>query len=461
MATASTSELLRDLKGRLITPDDADYDQMRTVYGGGFDSRPSLIARVADDTDVVRVIRHAREAGLELAIMSGGHSFAGHSTTDGGILLDLRDMKALDIDTEQRTIWAETGVTSGDVTRRAEADGLVVGFGDTASVGIGGITLGGGIGYLVRKYGLTIDSLLAADLVTADGRVLRVDADTHPDLFWAIRGGGGNFGVATRFRFALHPIDTVVGGVLMLPATVDTIEGFMAEAEAAPEELSSIANVMRAPPMPFLPEEVHGKIVLLAFTCYAGEAEAGERAIAPFRALAEPLADMVKPMPYPEIYPPDDPDYHPLAISRNLFMDTIGLEEAATMLAALGASDAAMRVAQLRVLGGAYARVPPDATAYAHRDRPIMVNVASFYEGAEDQVVRERWVAELAEALRQGPDAAYVNFVADEGEDRIHAAYPGATWDRLAAIKARYDANNLFRSNQNVPPAGNRSTRAD
>ena len=454
--TVSIPRLRADLTGTVITPDDAGYDEARQVMLGGIDRRPALIVRVADATDVVKVISLARDTGLRLAVRSGGHSAAAHCVIDDGIVIDLRDMRSIEIDAEAGTAWAETGLTAAEVTTAVAAHGLAIGFGDTGSVGIGGITLGGGVGYLVRAHGLTIDSLLAAEIVTADGEIVRADAETHHDLFWAIRGGGGNFGVATRFLYRLHPVGQVTGGLLILPATAETVAGFIAAAAAAPGSLSTIANVMPCPPMPFIAEEHHGQIVILGIMCDSGPIEAGPGVIAPFRALATPLADMVHPISYPEIYPPDDPDYHPLAISRNLFMDTIGLEEAATMLAALEASDAAMRVAQLRVLGGAYARVAPASTAYAHRDRPIMVNVASFYEGAEDKDVRERWVTELAEALRQGPDAAYVNFVADEGEDRIHAAYPGATWDRLAAIKARYDADNLFRSNQNVPPAPGR-----
>jgi len=450
--TISIPQLRKDLTGRVIAPDDPEYDDARELFSGAFDPRPAVIVRVANAKDVARVIGLARETGLELAIRSGGHSGAGHSTTDGGIVLDLRDMKALDIDVEGATAWAETGLTAAEVTAAAATHGLAIGFGDTGSVGIGGITLGGGVGYLSRKHGLTIDDLLAAEIVTADGQLLRVDAETHPDLFWAIRGGGGNFGVATRFQFRLHELDSIVGGMLVLPATAEVIAGFIAAAEAAPEELSTIANVMPAPPMPFLPEAVHGQLVVLAMLVHAGETAAGERAMAPFRALAAPIADMLKPMPYPGIYPPEDDSYHPTAVGRTFFVERIDGGVAETIVEHLRASDAAMRVAQLRVLGGAVARVPAEATAYAHRKRRIMVNVASFYEGAEDRVVREAWVTRFAAALRQD-DGAYVNFLADDGQARIREAYPGSTWDRLRAVKARYDPTNLFRLNHNIPPA--------
>jgi FAD/FMN-containing dehydrogenase len=403
---------------------------------------------------VARVVTVARDLGIELAVRSGGHSGAGHGGTECGIVLDVRDLDSLQIDVPGRTAWAGSGLTAGAYTVAVAEHGLATGFGDTGSVGIGGITLGGGVGYLGRKHGLTIDALLAAEIVTADGQVRVVDAETEPDLFWAIRGGGGNFGVVTRFRFRLYELPSMVGGILVLPATPETVAGFIAAADAAPDELSAIANVMPCPPMPFVPEEHHGTTVILALVVYAGDTTAGERAVAPLRALATPIADLIAEAPYPSIYMPEDEDYHPLAVARTLFMDRLELDEAGTIMSMLAASDSPMRVAQLRVLGGAIARVPADATAYAHRQRPIMVNVAAFYEGDADRPVKEQWVTSFAAALRQGDDAAYVNFLVDEGPARVHAAYPGATWDRLAAIKRRYDPTNLFHRNQNIPPDG-------
>jgi hypothetical protein len=451
--TTSIPRLRADVKGRVIGPDDAGYDEARTVFYGGIDRRPAVIVRVADTDDVSHIVSLARETGVELAVRSGGHSLVGHCVSDGGIVLDLSEMKALDIDVERRTAWAQTGLTAREFTTAAGAHGLATGFGDTGSVGIGGITLGGGVGYLLRKHGLTIDDLLAADIVTADGQLIRVDADSHPNLFWAIRGGGGNFGVATRFQFRLHELDTVVGGMLILPATPDVIHSFVAEAEAAPEELSTIANVMQAPPMPFLPPEAHGKLIVLALMCYAGGPEAGERAIAPFRAIAEPIADMVRPIPYPEIYLPDQEDFHPIDSVRTMFVDTVDGRDAEAIVEHIQASTAMMAAAQIRVLGGAMARVPVDATAFAHRRSRIMVNVAAIYERPEQAAVYEPWVEEFAGALRKPEAGAYVNFLTNEGEERIRAAYPGPTWDRLTAIKARYDPTNLFRLNQNIPPA--------
>jgi FAD/FMN-containing dehydrogenase len=373
--------------------------------------------------------------------------------TDGGIVLDLSDMRALDIDLERRTAWAETGLTAGAYTAAAGAHGLATGFGDAGSVGIGGITLGGGVGFLARKYGLTIDDLLAADVVTADGQLLHVDAETHPDLFWAIRGGGGNFGVATRFQFRLHEVGTTVGGMLLLPATPDVVAAFVAEADAAPDELSTIANVMTAPPMPFVPEEYHGRPVIMAVLVHVGSADAGERVIGRFRALATPIVDMVRPMRYHEIYEEGDPP-HPVAIAvRTMFVDTVDRRAAAAIIDGLQASTAPMAATQLRVLGGAVSRVPAEATAYAHRERRIMANVAAAFERPEEAAQHEAWADGLAGELRQDGTGAYVNFLGDEGAARTREAYPGSTWDRLAAIKARYDPANLFRLNQNIPPA--------
>jgi FAD/FMN-containing dehydrogenase len=452
-STIDLPRLRAAVDGRVITPDDAGYDQARTIFYGGFDRRPAAIVRPADATQVAQVVDLARDGGHELAVRGGGHSNAGHSVTEGGIVLDLSELTAIDVDPPARTAWAQAGLTTGAYTAAVQAHGLVTGFGDTASVGIGGLTLGGGVGYLVRKHGLTIDSLLAAEVVTADGRILEIDDERHPDLFWAIRGGGGNFGVATRLKFRLHPLDGIVGGLLLLPATAQVIADFMAAAEAAPEELSGIANIMPAPPMPFVPADQHGQLVIMAMLCYAGGAEAGQRALAPFRALVQPIADMLQPVPYAGMFPPEEGEFHPTAVGHTMFMDAVDRPMADTIMEQLQASDAAVRVVQLRVLGGAITRVPAEATAFAHRHSRIMTNVASFYDGPADRERRQAWVDGAAAAFQQGDDGAYVNFLGDEGPERVRRAYPGSTWDRLVAVKRRYDPDNLFRLNQNVPPA--------
>jgi len=452
-SAGSISKLRAEVTGRVIAPDDADYDEVRVVPNGAVDARPAVIVRPADASDVACVVGVARESGLPLAVRSGGHSGAGHGVVDGSIVIDLRDMRALDIDLDGGTAWAETGLTAAEYSTALAAHGLATGFGDTGSVGIGGITLGGGIGYLVRKYGLTIDDLLAVELVTADGNLVLADANQNPELFWALRGGGGNFGVATRFKFRTHPVDQVVGGMLILPATPDVIVGFVAAADAGPDELSTILNVMSCPPLPFVPAEYHGKVVALALMAYAGDPASSERALAPFRALATPITDMLRSMPYPALYPPEVPGYRPKAVVRTMFLDHVDRDVATTVVDTLEASDAQMRVAQLRVLGGAMARVPADATAFAHRRAKIMATLTVFFGDADDKALRTAWVTDFAAALEQGDVGAYVNFLGDEGADRVRAAYPGPTWDRLVAVKTKYDPENLFRLNQNVPPA--------
>ncbi|WKZ35971.1 MAG: FAD-binding oxidoreductase [Anaerolineales bacterium] len=448
----SVSELRALFNGRVIAPDDPRYESARKVVSGNIDRRPSAIIRVADAGDVSRLVSLAREHDFELAIRSGGHSGAGHSTTEGGIVLDLSAMKDLQIDLEERTAWAETGLTAGEFTAAVGAHGLATGFGDTGSVGLGGLTLGGGVGFLVRKYGLTIDSLLAAEVVTADGQLLYVDDKSHPDLFWAIRGGGGNFGVVTRFKFQLHEVDMVLGGMLFLPATADTIASFMVEADSAPEQLSTILNVMTAPPMLFLPEEVHGTPIIMAMMVYAGDPAEGENVVAPFRALATPYADMLRPMHYPEMYPPEEGEYHPIAAARTMFLDHVTRSDAELILERLQRSTGSMAVTQLRVMGGAMARVPSDATAFAHRRSKIMANLAALYENLEKKEIHEEWVTEFFSSLQQSDKGMYVNFVGDEGEVHVRAAYPNGTWERLTEIKKKYDPTNLFRLNQNIPP---------
>jgi FAD/FMN-containing dehydrogenase len=299
---------------------------------------------------------------------------------------------------------------------------------------------------------MTIDSMLAAEVVTADGEVVTADADNHPDLFWAIRGGGGNFGVATKLKLRLHPLPDVYGGALVLPATAETIAGFVAAAKAAPEELSTIANVMPAPPVPFIPEERQGDLVVMATIAYAGPAEDGEKALAPFRELAEPVADMVAATEYPELFPPMEEDYHPVVDFQTNFADELGSEQAERIVSAMNDRPSAMGVVQIRVLGGAMARVPSDATAFAHRDRELMLNVVAMCMPGEKQGTYLDWVMELAAAIK-GPEGAYAGFLGDEGEERARQAFPAATWERLAAVKRRYDPDNLFRLNQNVTPA--------
>ena len=448
----SITQLRAELSGRVFGPGDPGYDAARRVFLPAIDRRPAAIVRPADAGEAARVVSRARETGAELAVRGGGHSNAGYGTSEGGIVLDLAGLTALEIDAGARIARAAGGLTAGQVTGAAAPHGLAVGFGDTASVGIGGLTLGGGLGYLVRKHGLTIDHLLGAEVVTADGRVLEVDGESHADLFWAIRGGGGNFGVVTRFDYRLHSVDVVTGGMLALPATPETLAGLVAEAEAAPEELSLIANVLLGPPLPFVPPELVGSPLLLVLLVHAGHLDEGERAVAPFRALATPVADFVRAMPYAEMFPAEAQPAPPRSVVRTFFSDAIDEDTAAELLERLQTSTAQLAAAQIRVLGGAAARVASDATAFAHRQRRLMVNVAAVHASPDEDLVHQAWAADAAAALRQAEDSAYVNFLGDEGEDRVRAAYPGTTWDRLVEVKRRYDPENVFRLNQNVPP---------
>jgi FAD/FMN-containing dehydrogenase len=448
MATKLSITKLRKTFKHIITPKDADYDKARTVVPGDINRRPAVIIKVTNSNEVAQVISLAKETGFELAIRSGGHSI--YSTTEGGIVLDLSLMKKIEIDTNEKTVWAEAGLTAIELTSATLEHELVIGFGDTGSVGIGGITLGGGVGYLVRKHGLTIDNLLAAEIVTADGNILQIDETNHADLFWAIRGGGGNFGVVTKFKFKLHDLTQSYGGILCLPATPETIASFLREADSAPEALSTIANVMPAPPMPFLAEEHHGKIIIFAMMCYAGDPSEGKKVIQSFRNIAAPLADLLHPMSYAELFPPDDAEYHPIASSRTMFLDYVDSSVAENILSHLSKATGMMSVTQLRVLGGAMARVPEDATAYAHRKSKIMANLAALYQDLNEKSIHETWVDEFQNAIQQSDKGAYVNFINTVGEEELNAAYPSVTLEKLRQVKAKYDPENLFKMNQNI-----------
>jgi FAD/FMN-containing dehydrogenase len=451
--TIPIPSLRADLDGRVIAPENPGYDDARRVFYTGFDRRPAAVVRVADASDVSRVVRLARETGAELAVRSGGHGRAGYGTSEGGIVLDLSEMNAVEIDAEGRTAWAQTGVKAGDYTKATGEHGLATGLGDTATVGVGGITLSGGLGFLLRRNGLTIDDVLGAEVVSADGEILEVDEGTHPDLFWALRGGGGNFGVATRLRFRLHEVDQVVGGMLVLPASVEVITGLVDVADAAPEELSMIANIIKAPPMPFIAAERHGTPVVMVSMVYAGDAEAGAPAIAPIRALAPPLADMVRPIRYQQMYEGPEHPRPGFDAGTNLLVNGFAPGAPEAILEHLQTSTAHIAYAQLRVLGGAMARVPDGATAFGHRGAKMMLNIAAMYGNPDEGPEHKAWVSSLATALSDGTGGAYVGFLGDDGDQSVRLAYPPATLERLAEVKRRYDPDNLFRRNLNVHPA--------
>jgi FAD binding domain/Berberine and berberine like len=443
-------EALRsDVDGRVLTPDDAEYDEARTPYFPVRIGKPVAVVRPKHADDVARVVDVARRTGLPLFVRSGAHHAAAHSTGDG-LLIDLRSLNNIDPDVAGQTAWVETGLTAREVAWALEPHGLAVGFGDIGSVGIGGLTLGGGIGFLSRLYGMTIDNVLAAEIVTADGGAHIIDHEHEPDLFWAIRGGGGNFGVVTKFRYRLATVRQVYGGPLILPATPATISRLAQACAEADDALTVISTVMPAPPMPFIPTEMQGQIVIMAVVCYAGDSGQAAEALRPLQRIATPVLDMVQPVPYAALMDDETPFRgHPVAV-RATFGDHIDESVGATILEGLNRSDSWLRFVQFRVLGGAISRVAPDATAYAHRKSPIMMIIGRALE--DDQLAARQWTEELAAALYQGDDGAYINFFGPHHSDRIEAAYPGETLARLRRIKATYDPMNLFRNNDNITP---------
>ncbi|MEX2193941.1 MAG: FAD-binding oxidoreductase [Thermoleophilaceae bacterium] len=445
-------DLRASLAGRVLTSAEPGYERAREVFNMAFDLRPALIARPVGADDIAAAIAFARDTGLELAIKGGGHGMAGHGATDGGLLLDMSDMKGIEIDPHARTAWSQAGLTAGEYTDAAARHGLATGFGDTGSVGIAGITLGGGIGWLVRKHGLTIDSLLAAELMTVDGELVRADADSHSDLFWALRGGGGNFGVVTRLQYRLEEVDGILAGLFVLPATAENLRRFIDAAAQAPDELTIISHVAPAPPAPFLPPEQHGKLVLMGMFAYAGDPGAGERAIEPIRSIATPIAEIVRPVRYPEIFGlfGEGPPRVAMA-TRTSFSDDIDEATAAAIVERVRTAPVRGAV-QMRVLGGAMARVPAGATAFAHRDRRVMVITGAMGDDPAQAPDLDGWAHETAAALGLYGNGAYVNYLADEPE-RVREAYPDATYERLARVKAQYDPDNVFRVNQNIAPA--------
>ncbi len=453
--TELLSALAARMDGDLILAQDARYDEARRLHTVTVDRHPLAIVRAAGARDVAQAVRFARAHDLPLAIRSGGHSVAAHSMIDDGIVIDLSAMKAVVIDPTTRTARAQAGATSGDLAGPASAHGLALTTGDTSSVGLGGLVTGGGVGFMVRKYGLAIDSLLSAQVVTAAGEIVTASEDEHADLFWAIRGGGGNFGVITEFTFRLAPVNLILGGVLMLPATREVLRGYLDYSVAAPDDLTTIANLMPAPPAPFVPPERVGETVLMVLVCWTGEIAAGQQALAPLRALAEPIAEAVGPMPYPALYEITAAQAAPHAASvRMMFADELSDATLDAALAAMAQPPSPVTVVHFRGLGGALARIPRDATAFAHRSHAYFVAAISAWFDPNDAGDGPRaWTESLWQAIRHERAGVYVNFLEEEGEARVHEAYPPATYARLAAIKAKYDPENLFRFNQNIRPA--------
>ncbi len=437
--------------GRVLVDGDAGYDEARGAHNTHYDRRPALIVRPESAIDVARAVVTARDLDLEIAVRGGGHSVAGHSTSDGGMLIDLGALRAIDIDPVRGIGSAQGGATAGEYTWAANQHGFATPFGDTGSVGLGGLTLGGGIGWLARKHGMTIDSLLEVDLVTADGHLVTVNETSDPDLFWAVRGGGGNFGIATRFRYRLHPVNMVTGGMLVLPLTPQVLRDVVDASVAAPEELTQITFVMGLPPAPFVPPEAVGMQVVVVMPVHAGPLEDGAAAMAPFRAIATPIADMVGPMPYPAMYQLTAEGERPgQAVIRSAFLPDLDATAIDAIVDRHRSPQGAMAMTQLRVLGGEMARVPAGATAFAHRDATVMATVLAHSEAPYEEL---KAYAEAYHADLSGQaSGVYSNFLGEEDASRLRAAYPGATYERLVQVKRRVDPENVFHANHNIRP---------
>jgi FAD/FMN-containing dehydrogenase len=440
------------LTGTVVTPEDEAYDTVRKVQLLNHDRRPAVIVRPANATDIAEAVRFARAEGREIAVRSGGHSIPGYSMVDGAVVIDMSAMREFHIDPQTRTLWAQPGVTTGDIIGPAGELGLALSTGDATSVGLGGLTLGGGIGWMVRKYGLAIDNLTAVELVTADGEVVRASASERQDLFWAVRGGGGNFGIITAFEFRMAEVPQILGGALVLPPDPDVIRRFGEFALSAPDELTTIAALMRIPPVPFVPAERHGEMAFVVLTCWAGDIEEGQRAIAPMRALAEPIADTIAPVPYATMYNYTAEASQPhFADIRQTFVQS--LDGVADLLVEHAGGPSPINMVQVRPLGGAFGRVSNEATAFSHRDKNFLVAAIAIWDDAAHTDANRAWMLEAWKALRPHGSGVYSNFISSEGEDRVHDAYSAQTYARLAQVKRRYDPANVFHLNQNVKPA--------
>jgi hypothetical protein len=455
---AATERLRARFRGALLRPGEEGYDEARRVWNGAIDRRPALVARCAGADDVVEAVRFAREHDLLVSVRGGGHAVAGHAVCDGGLMIDLSLMKAVRVDPAARTARAAGGVLWAELDRATQQFGLATTGGVISHTGIGGLTLGGGLGHLMRLHGLTVDNLLAVDLVTADGARLRVDAETEPDLFWGLRGGGGNFGVATALEYRLHGVGPLVLGGPMFwrldeaPAVLRAVRDLIAD---APDELGISVVLRLAPPMPFLPPEHYLKPVIGLVVAWAGDPAAGARAIAPLRALGTPLADVVRPVPYVALQSmldggaPHGIHYYWKAHRLR------GLPDGAidTLVARAEGITSPLSQIGLWAVGGAVSRVARDATAVDGRDVGFEVNAVAAWPPANPGAARHTaWVREAWEALRPHSAGVYANFLSDEGPSGLDAAY-GARLARLTTLKDRWDPDNFFRLNANIPPS--------
>ncbi|HKK28645.1 MAG TPA: FAD-binding oxidoreductase [Gemmatimonadota bacterium] len=451
-------DLRQRVRGPVFTPSDEGYDEARAVYNGMHDRRPAAVVGALDDGDVMAVVRFARDAGLDLAVRGGGHSAPGYGTCDDGVVLDLSRIRNVRVEPEERRARVGGGATLGDLDHATHAYGLAVPGGIVSTTGVGGLTLGGGIGYLNRRYGLTCDNLISADVITADGRRVTASPEENPDLFWALRGGGGNFGVVTSFEFRLHPVGQIVGGpiVFELDDAGDVLRTWRDYLAEAPRELSAFFGFHRAPPLPFIPEERHGENVCLLVTCWTGDPGEADAALAPLRGAGRIIGEGVGPIPYPalqsafdELLPPGIHSYWKSDFATDVTDASIPahLEHGSEVPNIQSGT-------HIYPLGGAVADVGPDETAFGSRDALFAVNVVGFwFDPAETDRYRD-WVRGYYDAVHphSGYDGGYVNFMDVEDEDRVRENY-GPSWERLARVKADWDPDNLFHLNQNITPA--------
>jgi FAD/FMN-containing dehydrogenase len=456
LSPAALEALEGALRGRLLRPGQEGYDAARTIWNGMIDRHPGAIARCVDVADVMAAVRTASEHGLSLAVRGGGHSASGQAICDGGLVIDLSPMRGVRVDPAERSVLVEGGCTLGDVDHATHAFGLATPFGIISTSGVGGLTLGGGHGYLTRQYGLTIDNLLAADVVLADGRFVTASAESHPDLFWALRGGGGNFGVVTAFRFRCHPVRNVMAGPILydLADTGEVLSWFREFMPAAPEALSGFFLVGTVPPAPPFPAALHGRHVCGIVWCYSGAPEAAEAVLAPARAFGRPLLDGLHEVPFPALQSVFDPLYPPGLHSywRGDFFREI-TDEAIAVHERFAEVPTPLSTMHLYPIDGAAQRVDREATAFHHRAATWSAVVVGIDpDPANADRIRD-WAVRYWEALHpSSAGGAYVNFMMDEGHDRVRATY-GENYARLARLKAHYDPHNLFRHNHNIPPA--------
>jgi FAD/FMN-containing dehydrogenase len=453
-----TDALRKGFGGTILVPGDAGYDEARKIWNGMVDKRPAIIARCAGTEDAVKAVNFARENGVLLAVRGAGHHIAGNSLCDGGIVVDLSAMKAVKVDSPAKRATAEGGATLADFDAATQAHGLATPVGINSTTGIAGLTLGGGFGWLSRKYGMTVDNLESAEVVTAQGKVVRASAKEHADLFWALRGGSGNFGVVTRFEFRLHPVGPeLLSGLIVYPfseakSVLRQYREFIAK---APDELSVWTVMRKAPPLPFLPAEVHGKEVVILALLYAGDPKQGESLVEPLRKFGKPVGEHVGVQPYTAWQKAFDPLLTPGA--RNYWKSHNFTEMADGLLDVVIQYVKSLPTPQCEIffgaIGGATKRAAPDSTAYAHRDAEFVMNVHGRWDSAADDERCIAWSRDYFKASTPfASGGAYVNFLTSDEVDRVRAAY-GPNYDRLAEVKRKYDPENLFRTNWNIKPA--------